>query len=285
VNLTQAGDLVQLVGRDHKYMLVRLAPQATLQTHRGVLRHDDLIGQPWGAKVMSHIGRPFYLLPPATSDILRDIRRRSQIIFPKDIGYILLKLSIVPGQTVVEAGTGSGGLTTALAMAVGEHGRVISYDIRQDMQDLARRNLTQLGLADRVDFVQQDIGQGFPARDVPALFLDVLNPHDYIGQVRESLRPGGFFGAIVPTTNQITTLLSALERHTFAFVEVCELWLRYFKPVPERLRPTDRMVAHTGYLVFARPVIEPFDTETAVDDTTHDPDDVTIGDSSLEAQC
>ncbi|HLC34224.1 MAG TPA: tRNA (adenine-N1)-methyltransferase [Anaerolineales bacterium] len=270
MNLIQAGDLVQLVGRDHKYMLVRLTPQATLQTHRGVLRHDDLIGQPWGAKVMSHIGRPFYLLPPATSDILRDIRRNSQIIFPKDIGYILLKLSIVPGQTVVEAGTGSGGLTTALAMAVGEQGRVISYDIREDMQNLARRNLAQLGLAERVEFVQHDIGQGFPARDVPALFLDLLNPHDYIGQVREALRPGGFFGAIVPTTNQITTLLSALERHTFAFVEVCELWLRYFKPVPERLRPTDRMVAHTGYLIFARPVIEPFDSEPAADSAPDD---------------
>lgn len=283
MNLTQAGDLVQLVGRDHKYMMVRLTPQATLQTHRGVLRHDDLIGQPWGSKVMSHIGRPFYLLPPATSDILRDIRRRSQIIFPKDIGYILLKLSIVPGQTVVEAGTGSGGFTTALAMAVGERGRVISYDIRQDMQDLARRNLTQLGLDDRVEFVQHDIGQGFPARDVPALFLDVLNPHDYIAQVREALRPGGFFGAIVPTTNQITTLLSALERHTFAFVEVCEIWLRYFKPVPERLRPTDRMVAHTGYLVFARPVLEPFDTEPAQDEAPESEAGLVGDDSTSEA--
>jgi tRNA (adenine57-N1/adenine58-N1)-methyltransferase len=264
-------------------MMVRLTPQATLQTHRGVLRHDDLIGQPWGSKVMSHIGRPFYLLPPATSDILRDIRRRSQIIFPKDIGYILLKLSIVPGQTVVEAGTGSGGFTTALAMAVGERGRVISYDIRQDMQDLARRNLTQLGLDDRVEFVQHDIGQGFPARDVPALFLDVLNPHDYIAQVREALRPGGFFGAIVPTTNQITTLLSALERHTFAFVEVCEIWLRYFKPVPERLRPTDRMVAHTGYLVFARPVLEPFDTEPAQDEAPESEAGLVGDDSTSEA--
>jgi len=78
----------------------------------------------------------------------------------------------------------------------------------------------------------------------------------YIGQVRAALRPGGFFGSIVPTTNQVSMLLSSLERHEFEFVEVSELSLRYYKPVPERLRPTDRMVAHTGYLIFARPVLE-----------------------------
>jgi tRNA (adenine57-N1/adenine58-N1)-methyltransferase len=258
VTLIQAGDLVQLVGRDHKYRLVRLQPGAELHTHRGLLKHDDMIGKPWGSRVDSHLGRPFYLLPPSLHDVLRDTKRSSQIIFPKDIGYILLKLSIVPGQTVVEAGTGSGALTTALAAAVGPQGRVISYDSRSDMQALARCNLEQLGLEGRVDFRLRDIAQGFEETDVPALFLDVAVPHEYIAQVRAALRPGGFFGSIVPTTNQVSLLLSSLERHEFEFVEVSELSLRYYKPVPERLRPTDRMVAHTGYLIFARPVLEKF---------------------------
>ena len=256
MTLIQAGDLVQLVGRDHKYRMVRLQPGADLHTHRGVLKHDDMIGKPWGSRVDSHLGRPFYLLPPSLHDILRDTKRNSQIIFPKDIGYILLKLSITPGQTVVEAGTGSGALTTALATAVGPQGRVISYDSRADMQNLARHNLEALGLDGRVDFRLRDIAQGFETTDVPSLFLDVATPHEYIGQVRAALRPGGFFGSIVPTTNQVSMLLSALERHEFEFVEVSELSLRYYKPVPERLRPTDRMVAHTGYLIFARPVLE-----------------------------
>jgi tRNA (adenine57-N1/adenine58-N1)-methyltransferase len=256
LTLIQAGDLVQLVGRDHKYRMVRLQPGADLHTHRGVLKHDDMIGKPWGSRVDSHLGRPFYLLPPSLHDILRDTKRNSQIIFPKDIGYILLKLSITPGQTVVEAGTGSGALTTALATAVGPQGRVISYDSRADMQNLARHNLEALGLDGRVDFRLRDIAQGFETTDVPSLFLDVATPHEYIGQVRAALRPGGFFGSIVPTTNQVSMLLSALERHEFEFVEVSELSLRYYKPVPERLRPTDRMVAHTGYLIFARPVLE-----------------------------
>jgi tRNA (adenine57-N1/adenine58-N1)-methyltransferase catalytic subunit len=256
VTLIQTGDMVQLVGRDHKYRLVRLQSGAELHTHRGVLKHDDMIGKPWGSRVDSHLGRPFYLLPPSLHDILRDTKRSGQIIFPKDLGYILLKLSIVPGMTVVEAGTGSGALTTALATAVGPQGRVISYDSRSDMQTLARRNLEALGLEDRVDFRLRDISQGFEETDVTSLFLDVAFPHEYIGQVRAALRPGGFFGSIVPTTNQVCVLLTALQRHEFEFVEVSELSLRYYKPVPERLRPTDRMVAHTGYLIFARPVLE-----------------------------
>jgi tRNA (adenine57-N1/adenine58-N1)-methyltransferase len=260
--LTQEGDLVQLVGRDHKYRLVRLQAGADLHTHRGLLKHDDMIGKPWGARVDSHIGRPFYLLPPSLHDVLRDTKRSSQIIFPKDIGYILLKLSIAPGITVIEAGTGSGALTTALASAVGPQGRVISYDSRADMQSLARKNVEQLGLEGRVEFRLRDISEGFGETDIPSLFLDLPVPHEYIGQVREALRPGGFFGSIVPTTNQVCLLLSALERHEFEFVEVSELSLRYYKPVPERLRPTDRMVAHTGYLIFARPVLEKIMEET-----------------------
>jgi tRNA (adenine57-N1/adenine58-N1)-methyltransferase len=256
MTLIQAGDLVQLVGRDHKYRLVRLQSGAELHTHRGLLKHDDMIGKPWGARVDSHIGRPFYLLPPSLHDVLRDTKRSSQIIFPKDIGYILLKLSVTPGSVVIEAGTGSGALTTALASAVGPQGRVISYDSRSDMQALARRNLEQVGLEGRVEFRLRDIAGGFDETDVPSLFLDVPVPHEYIGPVRAALRPGGFFGSIVPTTNQVCLLLAALERHEFEFVEVSELSLRYYKPVPERLRPTDRMVAHTGYLIFARPVLE-----------------------------
>jgi tRNA (adenine57-N1/adenine58-N1)-methyltransferase len=213
-----------------------------------------MIGIPWGTRVLSHIGRPFYVLPPALHDILRDTKRNSQIIYPKDLGYILLKLSITPGQTVLEAGTGSGGLTTALASAVGPQGLVISYDQRADMQAMARKNIAALGFSERVRFVERNIAEGFDETDAPALFLDVPDPYNYIEQVRAALRPGGFFGSLVPTTNQVSMLLSALERFTFEFVEVCEILLRYYKPVPDRLRPTDRMVAHTGFLIFARPV-------------------------------
>jgi tRNA (adenine57-N1/adenine58-N1)-methyltransferase catalytic subunit len=161
-------------------------------------------------------------------------------------------MGIGPGQTVMEAGTGSGSMTTALAYAVGPEGRVISYEIKPDVQNLARKNLTRFGLDSRVDFKLRDIQQGFDETEADSFFLDVPNPYDYTGQVRAALKPGGFLCCLIPTFNQVEKTLQALRQNKFAFVEVCELLLRYYKPEPARIRPTDRMVAHTGFLVFAR---------------------------------
>ncbi len=259
----QAGDLAQLLSTSHRFFLVRLTPGQELHTHKGVIRHDDLIGLPWGTQVYSHLGEDFYLLRPSLADLLKETRRNTQIMFPKDIGFVLVSLSIGPGQTVLEAGTGSGALTTALAYAVGTQGRVISYERRAEMQRLAQKNLRRLGLDDRVTFKLRDIAEGFDEQHVDALFLDVPTPEDYIPQVRAALKPGGFFGSLVPTTNQVSRLVEALQTHNFAFIDVCEIMLRYYKAVPERLRPTDRMVAHTGYLIFARPVTPMPPPETA----------------------
>jgi tRNA (adenine57-N1/adenine58-N1)-methyltransferase len=107
----------------------------------------------------------------------------------------------------------------------------------------------------------KDIQDGFDEQGVDALFLDLPNPYDYILQVRNCLKPGGFFGTILPTTNQVTKLITELKRNDFAFVDVLEIMLRYYKSDPERFRPTDRMVAHTGYLVFARPIIRSQDQQ------------------------
>ena len=254
MTLAQAGDTIQLVGRDNKYFIFRLEVGGRMDTHRGYLQHDELIGQAYGTEVFTHKGQAFFLLEPSTDDLIREIKRSSQIIYPKDSGFILMKLSIKPGQTVLEAGTGSGGMTTVLAQMVGPTGRVITYEIRDDMQRNARRNLERAGLSDRVTFKQRDIADGFDETDADAFFLDVPNPWDYTGQVRRALKGGGFFGSIVPTTNQVSTLLVALERDGYEFIEVCEILLRYYKTVPERLRPADRMVAHTGFLIFARPI-------------------------------
>jgi len=249
---THAGDLVQLVGLRHKSFIFPLKPGGDFHTHRGILQHDDLIGLPWGTQVFSHLGAPFFLLQPALADLLLDLKRNTQILYPKDIGFILITMGIGPGQKVLEAGTGSGAMTIALAHAVGAEGHVISYEQREEMQNLARKNITRTGLDSRVDFKLRDIQEGFDETDVDAFFLDVPNPYDYIAQVRAALKPGGFFCGIVPTVNQAEILLRALRRHRFAFLEMCEVLLRYYKPEPDRLRPTDRMVAHTGYLIYGR---------------------------------
>jgi len=249
---SSAGDLALLVGLRHKHFIFPLIPGGVFHTHRGILNHDDLIGKPWGSQVFSHQGSPFFLLQPSLADLLTDLKRSTQIMYPKDIGYILTTMSVGPGQRVLEAGTGSGSMTVALAYAVGLHGRVFTYEKREEFQKLARKNLERLGLDGQVDFKLGEISAGFEETDVDALFLDVANPWDYVNQARRALKPGGFFASLLPTFNQVALLLQALRRENFAFIEVCELLLRYYKPEPSRLRPTDRMVAHTGFLIFGR---------------------------------
>ncbi len=282
---TNAGDLVQLVSPTNKIFIVRLIPGGSLHTHRGIVKFDDLIGQPWGSRVTTHLGSVYFLLQPSLADLLRDIRRNTQILYPKEIGYILVTMGIGPGCQVVEAGTGSGALTMAMAWAVGPQGHVTTYELRPDFQKLAEKNLQSVGLHGRVTFKLRDIAEGFDERNVDALFLDLPNPYDYLSQVRQALKPGGFFGTILPTANQVIRLLPALNQQHFAFIDVCEILLRFYRPIADRFRPVDRMVAHTGFLIFGRSFLPdqdlPTDTvssitsgetpeETALDDTETD---------------
>jgi tRNA (adenine57-N1/adenine58-N1)-methyltransferase len=255
MKVLQTGDLALLTGQDRKQFLLRLAAGGLLQTHRGCVRHDDLLGQPPGVEVRSHLGYPFALLEPSVSDLIARLKRTTQIMYPKDVAYALLKLDVAPGDRVVEAGTGSGGLTLALSRALGPEGRLYSYEARPDALQLATANLEYLGLAGSVEFKLRDIAEGFDETDVDALFLDVRRPWLYLSQVAAALKDGGFFGAIQPTTNQVVRLVQGLEmQEVFAQIEVEEVMVRPYKAVPARFRPLDRMVAHTGYLVFARKV-------------------------------
>jgi tRNA (adenine57-N1/adenine58-N1)-methyltransferase len=246
------GDLAQLVGLRHKHFIITLQAGTRFESHRGIIQHDDLIGKAWGTQVFSHNGAPFFLLQPALADLLIDLPRTTQILYPKDIGFILVTMGVGPGHKVMEAGTGSGSMTTALAYAVGPSGHVISYEIKPDVQNLARKNLTRFRLESRVDFKLRDIQEGFDETDADSFFLDVPNPYDYTAQVRDALKPGGFLCCLLPTFNQVEKALYSLQRENFAFIEVCEILLRYYQPEPTKLRPTDRMVAHTGFLIFAR---------------------------------
>lgn len=244
-----------LLGQDQKISIIELEPGAEFHTHRGTIAHDDLIGLPWGTQVSTHLDHPLILLRPSTDDIVRNLKRSTQIIYPKDSGYILMKLNIAPGRHVVEAGTGSGGLTLVLAQAIQPTGRVTSYESRAEIQRLARENLELLGLAEYVEFKERDVAVGFDERNVDSLFLDVANPWDYLGHAYDALAGGGFFGSLLPTMNQVTNLVIALESDDFGLIEVEEILLRPYKTPSARLRPQDRLTPHTGYLVFARKII------------------------------
>ena len=252
MKIARENDPVLLIAGDGKRFLFTLWPGLKFHTHRGIIAHDDLLGQPLGRQIASHLGHPFVALAPSIHDLLMNIKRVSQIIYPKDIGVILLKLNVGAGQRVVEAGTGSGALTMALAHAVRPDGMVYSFDARDDMLNVAQRNLESVGLWPYAQLAQRDIAEGFPVTEADSLFLDVREPWEYLRQALDALSDGGFFGALVPTTNQVSDLLGEMARLPFSSVEVMEVLVRKYKPVPARLRPEDTMNAHTGYLIFAR---------------------------------
>lgn len=248
----QPGDLALFQAMTGKRAILRLEPGQDYQTHKGIIYYNDVIGLPWGSRISTHLGAEFIVLQPTLRDLLLHIRRQSQIIFPKDIGYILLRLSVGPGKRLLEIGTGSGALTTALAWMVGDEGRVFSYDRREDMQELAQQNLSRIGLQQRVNFILRDVSEGIDPEGFEAVFVDVPAPESVLPQIAHALNSGAVLGAILPTINQVDRLLDAAPHSGFEMPEVVEIFMRSYKTTPGRMRPLDRMVAHTGYLIFFR---------------------------------
>jgi tRNA (adenine57-N1/adenine58-N1)-methyltransferase len=249
---TQEYDLVLLMAAGQKRYLITLRKGQQLHTHLGIFSHDDMIGKPWGTLLHSTLDQPGLVLEPSLSDLMTHIKRGTQIIYPKDAAYLVQRMNLRSGSRVIEAGTGSGVLTTALAWAVAPQGKVYTYEVRPDTYQLARRNLERVGLLPYVEMSLGSIDEGFAQQGVDALFLDVRTPWEFLGAARAALKPGGFFASLLPTTNQVSDLLVGLDQHGFGDVAVEELLLRAYKAIPERLRPDENMIGHTGYLVFAR---------------------------------
>ena len=257
--MINATDLALAIDERGKEHLITLQAGKKFETHQGYILHDAMIGKPWGSVVHSSLGRPYLIVPPGTADLIRHIKRSSQVIFPKDSAYILMRLNIKPGTRVLESGCGSGGLTLPLAAAVAPSGHVYSQEIREDFIALARRNMAKVGLSDSVTFICADATLGFLVDEpVDAVFIDIPEPWTVFAQARAALKDGGFFGTLVPTTNQVQDVLRGLEKHAFGLIDVEEILIRGYKPVADRLRPKDRMIAHTGFLVFARATAEPY---------------------------
>ncbi len=249
------GDFVLLLAEEGNTYLVRIK-DTHFSTHRDSLYLGSLKGLNYGCKVSGKKGSSFYLLKPTIHDFLMKVERLTQVIYPKDIGLILLKLDVGPGKVVLECGGGSGALTSAFAFVVGEKGKVISYEKEAKFQEVAKRNVSRLGLEERVVFKNQEVKAKFEEKDVDAVFLDLKEPWLLLQGAWEALKPGYPIGILVPTTNQISQCLKEMQRLPFVGIEVVELFLRKYKTNPDRIRPEDRMVAHTGYLIFARKVEE-----------------------------
>ena len=251
--MIREGDFVLLVSPEGKEFMIQVQKGKVFGTHRGNIDVGSLIGREFGCSVLSSKGEVFFALKPTIYDFVKRVKRKTQIIYPKDAGYIVLRLGITSGCRVIECGTGSGSLTTVLAFAAHPFGRVYSYDMRSEFIELAKENLKRTGFDLPVTFKVKRGEEGFDERDVDAVFIDVKIPETLLDSVWQSLKPGHPVGFLLPTANQVSSLLKALERG-FCVSEVCEILLRRYKINPDRLRPDDIMNAHTGYLVFARKV-------------------------------
>ena len=252
MSVARTGDFVLLISPEHKRYLIKLEPGMGFHSHRGIIQHDALIGQPLGRTVQTQYGYAYLALEPSTDDLIQELPRATQIIYGKDAAQIALRLSLYPGRRVVEAGTGSGGLTLLMARAIMPSGRVYSYETRPETCLMAQNNLDQLGLLPYVTLYNEDIANGFHEKDADACFLDVREPWLFLDHAWNVLKGSGFFGSLVPTTNQVVELVAGLQARPFGDVSVEEVLIRPWKPVPGRLRPEDRMLAHSAFLVFAR---------------------------------
>ena len=248
-------DMVLLISEDGKRWVTHIG-MGKFSISKGICDLEALIGKSPGYCLRTHLGYRCYAFHPSPFDwVMYAIQRETQITYPKEMGYLLLRLGIIPGCTIVEAGTGSGASTLMFAAAVGETGRVYSYERRPEFSERARRNLERAGLIQRVELKVRDIAEGFDERDADVVFLDVRTPWDYLPQALMALASGGHLGILVPTTNQVCESLRAMQLQPLIDIEVCELLLRHYKPNPDRLRPEDRMVAHTAFLITARKVV------------------------------
>ena len=258
--MPQYGDLVILLSPRGKRRILRLEEGGDWHTQDGIIRMSSLVEAPFGSEVQSSLGVPFRMMRPQLHDLIMGIKRQTQIMYPKDMGLICLKLGVGARRTILEAGSGSGGFTIALSWFTGPTGHVHTFEAREEFHKLARRNLAWAGVGSNVSLHLRDIAEGFglddPAilngRKADALFLDVRTPWEYLDHALEALVPGAPMAFLLPTVDQVSRLLLALERGPFEDTEVCEILVRPWKPVPDRLRPADRMNAHTGFLVFTR---------------------------------
>ena len=246
------GSLVIIVTPKGKRHLRRVEEGQDWHSTDGVLSVADVAAADYGTEVVTSLGVPMRLYQPVLHDLIKGVKRQTQIIYPKDIAYICMRLGVGNGRTVIEAGSGSGGLTVALSWFAGPEGHVHTYEAREEFHKLVRRNLQWAGVGHNVTLHHRDIAEGFTVAEADALFLDVRTPWEYLHHVVTAVKPGAALGFLVPTVDQVHKLLLGLEKGPFDDVEVCEILIRRWKPIADRLRPDDRMVAHTGFLIFCR---------------------------------
>ncbi|MEM2105860.1 MAG: tRNA (adenine-N1)-methyltransferase [Candidatus Bathyarchaeia archaeon] len=250
------GDYVLLYLSQRKTYLVKVEAGKNFHTHKGFIKFDDLIGKEYGSTVLSNMGIEFVALKPLLRDYIMKSARQTQITYPKDIALIIIFSGIGSGSRVVEAGTGTGALTTALAHYVKPNGKVYSYEVRKEFLETAEKNLRRAGFADFVELKNKDVTAGIDESDVDAVILDLATPWLVISHAYKALKPCGTLVSFSPTIDQVVKTVEALKENSFVDVETVECLMRGIQAERGKTRPQTLMIGHTGYVTFARKALK-----------------------------
>lgn len=246
-------DSYLLVYRDRRRRwLIRPKDTPKLHTHLGILDVSALVGKEYGVTATTTLGDELTILRPTIEDMVMKLARRTQVIYPKDLGLIAVKLGIRSGSNVIETGTGSGATTALMAYLVQPAGMVYTYDLNPEFQNVARKNIEKLGLSQFVTFRVGDARLGFEEREMDAGILDVGDPWEVIRSMRTSLKASAPMAVITPTTNQAEKLVAKMKEEGFVGIETVELLLRHLEARVGMTRPSNIMIGHTAYLTFGR---------------------------------
>jgi tRNA (adenine57-N1/adenine58-N1)-methyltransferase len=245
---------VLLFHTPRKKWLIRVAWDKKFHTHLGIIDVSSIIGMEYGSAIRTTEGKLIFLMEPTIHDFIMKSERRTQIVYPKDLGYIVARTGLKNGSKVLEVGTGSGALATFMASIVKPEGHIYTFDVNSEFMEIAKRNLEKAGMAQYVTMHQHDPHQGVDIRNVDVATVDLGDPWTVIDQVYDALKGGGAFVAICPTMNQIEKTAAQLKKSGYADIDCVELMIRNMEAREGMTRPSMRMIGHTTYLVFARKV-------------------------------
>ena len=253
-NSIQSGDSIVLIDDKEIRYFVNTDENTLKIKGIGVFNPKDLVGKEYGSLIT--IGsKQYWAFQPSLEDKLRGLKRKAQIILPEDAALIIINCGIESGNTVVEAGIGSGSLTIALAHTVAPNGKIISYDLREDFIKHAFKNLKQSQIDHLVTAKNQDITQGIQEQHVDAVILDIPNPYDAVEHAYNSLKTGGYLCCYSPLISQVEQSVKLMHELPFIHIRTMENIKRNMVVQKQGTRPSFNMLGHTGYLTFARKVL------------------------------
>ena len=264
----QEGSFVLLFHTARKKWLAKVTSEKKLHTHLGIIDISATIGMEYGSAMRTTEGKLIFLIEPTLHDFIMKSERRTQIVYPKDLGYIAARTGLKNGSKVLEIGTGSGALATFMAGIVKPDGHIHSFDVNPDFMQIARRNLEKAGMIEYVTMNQHDPHQGVDVREADVAVVDLGDPWTVLDQVHDALKGSGAFVAICPTMNQIEKTATELKKSGYADVDCVELMIRTMEAREGMTRPSMRMIGHTTYLVFARKVQRQEQPNLAVEDSS-----------------